>query len=119
MDSLYLTSSGTIFVETEVTNDENSDDLSQLVVRVEDSGTGIDTEILPYLFSNFVTKSDRGTGLGLYIARSIIEAHGGKRWGKNNEDVRGATFSFSLPLQKQIESVKESKLQNNGEVEAQ
>jgi signal transduction histidine kinase len=46
------------------------------------------------------SKSDSGTGLGLYISKSIIEAHGGKIWAENNSDGRGATFSFTLPLNK-------------------
>jgi signal transduction histidine kinase len=50
------------------------------------------------LFSKFATNSQKGTGLGLYISKSIVEAHGGKIWAKNNEDEKGATFGFSLPL---------------------
>ena len=50
------------------------------------------------LFTKFATKSDKGTGLGLYISKSIIEAHGGKMWAENNVDEKGATFSFSLPI---------------------
>jgi signal transduction histidine kinase len=53
-------------------------------VSITDTGTGIDSEILPRLFTKFATKSTTGTGLGLFISKSIIEAHGGKIWGKNN-----------------------------------
>jgi signal transduction histidine kinase len=70
----------------------------EVIVNVIDSGSGIDKEIIPKLFMKFATKSDRGTGLGLYISKSIIQAHGGKIWAENNLDRRGAKFSFSLPL---------------------
>jgi signal transduction histidine kinase len=53
---------------------------------------------MPRLFSKFATKSQTGTGLGLFISQNIIEAHGGKIWAENNSGARGATFSFSLPL---------------------
>jgi two-component system, OmpR family, sensor histidine kinase VicK len=75
-----------------VTNDH-------VIVSVKDNGIGIDKEILPRLFIKFVTSSTVGTGLGLYISKNIIEAHGGKIWAQNNGDgKKGATFSFSLPL---------------------
>ena len=67
-------------------------------VRVKDNGSGINPEIQSRLFSKFATKSDIGTGLGLFIAKSIIEAHGGKIFAENNSDGRGATFTFSLPI---------------------
>jgi signal transduction histidine kinase len=67
------------------------------VVDVKDSGTGINADILPRLFEKFATGSDKGTGLGLYISKNIVEAHGGKIWADNNKD-GGATFAFSLPL---------------------
>ena len=69
-----------------------------VVVSVKDRGTGIDPEILPRLFERFASKSFSGTGLGLFISKSIVEAHGGKIWAENNTDGKGATFSFSLPL---------------------
>jgi two-component system sensor histidine kinase VicK len=50
------------------------------------------------LFTKFATKSHTGTGLGLYISKIIIEAHGGRLWAENNTDGRGATFAISLPL---------------------
>jgi len=71
---------------------------NQLIVSIKDRGTGIDPEILPRLFTKFATKSFEGTGLGLFISKSIIEAHGGKIWAENNSNGKGATFSFSLPI---------------------
>ena len=59
---------------------------------------GIDSEILPRLFSKFATKSEKGTGLGLYISKSIVERHGGNIWSANNADGKGATFVFSIPI---------------------
>jgi two-component system, OmpR family, sensor histidine kinase VicK len=70
----------------------------EVIVSVKDSGNGIDPNIFPRLFSKFATNSPKGTGLGLYISKSIIEAHGGRIWAENNKDGRGATFYFSLPL---------------------
>ena len=72
--------------------------MNHVVISVKDTGTGIDPEILPRLFTKFATKSFAGTGLGLYISKSIVEAHGGKIGAENNSDGRGATFAFSLPL---------------------
>ena len=68
-----------------------------VIVSIKDNGTGIDSEIEPRLFTKFATKSESGLGLGLYISKSIIEAHGGKIWGENNQNESGTTFSFSLP----------------------
>jgi signal transduction histidine kinase len=68
------------------------------IVSIKDTGTGIDPEIFPRLFTKFATHSDKGTGLGLFICRSIVEAHGGKIWAENNNDDKGAIFSLSLPL---------------------
>jgi signal transduction histidine kinase len=71
---------------------------NELIVSIKDTGSGIDPEITPRLFSKFATKSQTGTGLGLFISQNIVEAHGGKIWAENNSDGRGSTFSFSLPL---------------------
>ena len=68
------------------------------VTRIIDEGTGIDAAILPRLFTKFCTESANGTGLGLYISKNIIQAHGGTMWGENNFDGPGATFYFSLPV---------------------
>jgi two-component system, OmpR family, sensor histidine kinase VicK len=73
----------------------------EVVIAVKDTGTGIDPELMPRLFTKFATKSYQGTGLGLYISKSIIEAHGGKMWAENNNSDRkhkGATFYFTLPV---------------------
>lgn len=83
------------FVSTRM--DENTSS-EMVVVSIIDHGKGIDRDILPRLFTKFATKSNQGTGLGLYITKSIIEAHKGKIWARNNKDGKGSTFSFSLPL---------------------
>jgi signal transduction histidine kinase len=69
----------------------------EVIVSFKDSGTGVDPEMKDKLFEKFATKSDKGTGLGLFICRNIIEAHGGRIWAKNNPEGKGATFAFSLP----------------------
>jgi signal transduction histidine kinase len=92
---------GTISIGVEKKGDQ------EVIVSVRDTGSGIDKEILPRLFTKFTTKSYQGTGLGLYISKSIIEVHGGKIWAENNnnnngneKERRGATFYFTLPLKK-------------------
>ena len=77
---------------------EKADGKEFVFVKIKDNGKGIDKEILSRLFEKFATKSETGTGLGLYIAKSIVEAHGGKIWAENNIDDNGATFSFTLPI---------------------
>jgi signal transduction histidine kinase len=69
-----------------------------IVVRVIDTGKGIDKSIKDRLFQKFASKSEKGTGLGLYLSRKIIEAHGGTIWAQNNNDGKGSTFAFSLPV---------------------
>jgi signal transduction histidine kinase len=80
-------------------NNNNNDD-HQVIVSIKDTGTGIDPEIFPRLFTKFATKSVTGTGLGLFLSKTIVEAHGGRIWAENNADRKGATFYFSLPLSK-------------------
>ena len=70
----------------------------EAIISVNDNGQGIDPDILPKLFSKFATKSFSGTGLGLFISKSIVEAHEGRIWAQNNADGQGATFSFTLPI---------------------
>jgi signal transduction histidine kinase len=78
---------------------ESKNETMMAVVSIRDKGTGIDPDILPRLFTKFTTKSSQGTGLGLYISKSIIEAHNGQIWAQNNYvEGKGVTFSFSLPL---------------------
>jgi signal transduction histidine kinase len=72
---------------------------TQVLVSIKDTGSGIQPEIMPKLFSKYVTNSPLGTGVGLFISKSFIEAHGGKIWAENNPDGKGATFTFRLPLE--------------------
>jgi signal transduction histidine kinase len=92
---------GSIYVTAEDKENHGSK-RQEFIVSVKDTGKGIDTEILPRLFTKFATKSETGTGLGLFICKSIIEAHGGRIWAENNneETKKGAIFAFSLPLNK-------------------
>ena len=78
-----------------ITSDANDD---HVVIKIRDNGSGISPEIYPKLFTKFATKSEKGTGLGLFISKSIIEAHGGRIWAQNNKNDKGTTFSFTLPL---------------------
>jgi signal transduction histidine kinase len=96
-NAIKFTHEGTIVVTTRKDNTNNS---NLVIVSIKDTGNGIDPEILPRLFTKFATKSNRGggTGLGLFISKNIIEAHGGKIWAENNKGSKGATFSFSLPI---------------------
>ena len=71
---------------------------SEAIISVKETRRGIDPEILPKLFTKFATKSSSGTGLGLFISKSIIEAHGGKIWAENNANGIGATFSYGLSI---------------------
>ena len=87
---------GTISIRIKRDDKENNDNKS-ITVAVKDTGTGIDPQIMPRLFTKFATKSDTGTGLGLFISKSIVEAHGGRIWADNNADGKGAIFCFSLP----------------------
>jgi two-component system sensor histidine kinase VicK len=90
-NAVKFTNEGTVKVVTEQKDNE-------IVISIKDTGAGIDSEILPRLFTKFATTSTTGTGLGLFISKSIVEAHGGRIWAKNNSDCKGATFYFSLPL---------------------
>lgn len=94
-----FTKKGSISVKTQIKS-------KSVQVTVRDSGPGIDAEILPNLFTKFVTKSDRGTGLGLFIAKSIIDAHGGIIWAENNFTQRGAIFIFTIPLSEEEQEDK-------------
>ena len=89
---------------------EEKEEEEGVLIAVKDTGTGIDPELMPRLFTKFATKSYQGTGLGLFISKSIVEAHGGKMWAQNNTSIdddhdsdsktkcNGATFYFTLPV---------------------
>jgi two-component system, OmpR family, sensor histidine kinase VicK len=91
-NSVKFTIKGTIKITTKIKDDQN------VILNIKDTGSGINSEIFPRLFSKFATKSDIGTGLGLFIAKSIVEAHGGKISAENNAEGKGATFVFVLPI---------------------
>jgi signal transduction histidine kinase len=90
-------------------NETEKDGQEVVVVTIKDTGIGIDSEILPRLFTKFATRSQTGTGLGLFICKSIIEAHGGKIWAVNNANGKGgSTFAISIPISKQSTNNKSS-----------
>jgi signal transduction histidine kinase len=91
-NAVKFTKQGTVYISADSKDGE-------AIVSVKDSGTGIDPEIVSRLFTKFTSKSQTGTGLGLFISKSIIEAHGGRIWAENNKDSKGATFTFRMPLE--------------------
>jgi two-component system, OmpR family, sensor histidine kinase VicK len=108
-NAIKFTKSGRILVKLANRKSKKIADYNQVIVSVKDEGSGIDPSIMPRLFTKFASKSEKGIGLGLFISKSIIEAHGGEIWAKNNTARRrkrggngggsgGATFSFSLPI---------------------
>jgi signal transduction histidine kinase len=121
-NAIKFTKEGTITVTTTIRRKDIESDngreeevgrgsasAEEVVISVKDTGSGIDPELMPRLFTKFATKSYRGTGLGLYISKSIIEAHSGRMWAQNNNNnngfgfdlnrqLRGATFYFTLPV---------------------
>jgi two-component system sensor histidine kinase VicK len=98
-NAVKFTEEGRIIISLDQKGGNN---LQEVVVSVRDTGQGIDPDMLPRLFSRFESKSYQGTGLGLYISKGIVEAHGGKIWAENNADAKGATFTFTLPVNKRI-----------------
>ena len=98
-NAIKVTKAGSIEIYLE--KDDN-----QAVVSVKDTGPGIDPSVEAKLFLKFVTSSSSGTGLGLFISKSIVEAHGGKIWAFNNTSGKGATFAFTLPLLESIPSTQ-------------
>jgi signal transduction histidine kinase len=98
-----------------VTLDMNQSNPEEVIVNIRDTGEGIHQEILPRLFTKFATKSFSGTGLGLYISKSIIEEHGGRMWAQNNSDGQGATFTFTLPLMNNNKNGLQSNKENGEE----
>ena len=104
-NALKFTDDGVITINTEkfvetINNNANNEEKEFVSITIKDTGKGIDPEVLPRLFEKFATKSDKGTGLGLYISKNIIDAHGGRIWGQDNNKYgkNGAEFGFTLPL---------------------
>ena len=112
-NAIKFTKEGTVTVTTlmkrttDVKSDRTTERGEEVVIAVKDTGTGIDPELMPRLFTKFASKSYHGTGLGLFISKSIIEAHDGRMWAENNinnnnnsKNIKneGATFYFSLPI---------------------
>jgi signal transduction histidine kinase len=97
-NAVKFTANGTITISVEKDKNNNDSERNWVIVNVKDTGQGIDVDMLPRLFTKFASKSYHGTGLGLFISKGIVEAHGGKIWAKNNVDGIGATFSFSLHI---------------------
>ena len=102
-NAISFTKNGTVTIRVYIAQvatdaDNGEGDKESIVVEVKDTGTGINPEMLPRLFEKFATRSDSGTGLGLYISKSIVDNHGGKIWAYNNKDGKGATFTFTLPI---------------------
>jgi signal transduction histidine kinase len=143
-NAIKFTKEGTITVTTTIMRKEIESDngkgeeeegggasAEEVVISVKDTGSGIDPELMPRLFTKFATKSYRGTGLGLYISKSIIEAHSGRMWARNNNNnnnefgfdlnrqLRGAIFYFTLPVvsttttELRTEEKKEAKVIND------
>jgi two-component system, OmpR family, sensor histidine kinase VicK len=122
-NAIKFTEEGTVTISTGVIKRKEDADRDgkvkaeegEVVIAVKDTGTGIDPELMPRLFTRFATKSYQGTGLGLFISKSIVEAHGGRMWAENNSssdddhdsDLKtkhnGATFYFTLPIADMIE----------------
>jgi two-component system, OmpR family, sensor histidine kinase VicK len=92
-NAIKFTDSGTITITSSLEG-------TNTIISIKDSGRSIDPELMPRLFTKFASKSETGSGLGLYLSKKIIEAHGGKIWAENNKDGKGATFEFTLPLLK-------------------
>ena len=107
-NAIKFTKTGRISVQLKKKKGKKILEKKQVVVSVRDEGSGIDPSVMPRLFTKFATKSEKGTGLGLFISKSIIQAHGGEIWARNNTLKRsrkgkpvytsGATFSFGLPV---------------------
>ena len=108
-NAVKFTTQGSITIKAEIEKEEEEDD-GKALVSVTDTGPGIDSEIMPRLFTKFVAKSDKGTGLGLFISKCIIEAHGGRIWALNNYSLdgnssKGAIFAFNISLSRSRKSI--------------
>jgi signal transduction histidine kinase len=103
-NAIKFTENGVITITARKQNSSSSSQHTNkrlAIVSIKDTGYGIDQEVLTKLFSKFATKSEKGMGLGLYISKNIIEAHGGRIWAENNIDGKGATLTFTIPIRSQ------------------
>jgi signal transduction histidine kinase len=117
-NAIRFTKEGIIHINIERNNiiNNNKDNIDsnseEIIIKIIDSGKGIDAQSIPHLFSKFYSTSGKGgTGLGLYICKAIIEAHNGKIWAENNKDGKGSTFSFTLPVIHN--NIKQSNINSN------
>jgi len=100
-NAIKFSSQGTIIISAAMHN------ATEIILKIEDSGIGIDPDIKDKLFAKFVSKSNGGTGLGLFLSQKIVEAHGGRILAANNPSGIGATFSFTLPTDLRSSSARE------------
>ncbi|MDQ3838658.1 MAG: HAMP domain-containing histidine kinase [Thermoproteota archaeon] len=97
-NAIKFTARGEITITTmELKKNDNNNESGEIQVSVKDTGSGLSPAILPKIYSKFVSTDSGGTGLGLFVSRNIVEAHGGRIWAENNDDGKGATFSFVIP----------------------
>jgi len=100
-NAIKFTKSGSITVKCRLegqTKEANDSHHGNAIITIKDTGLGISPDIFHRLFTKFATNSNSGTGLGLFISKNIVEAHGGKIWAENNQNESGASFSFTLPI---------------------
>ena len=97
-NAIKFTTRGEITVSTsQIKHNDNDVETGEIQVSIKDTGAGLSPAIQPKLFSKFVSTDFGGTGLGLFVSRNIVEAHGGKIWAENDADGKGAIFSFIIP----------------------
>ena len=99
-NAIYFIEKGNITItttETKTNDNTKLEQKEQVLVKIKDTGPGISPMILQKLFSKFISTASSGTGLGLFVSRNIIRAHGGEIWAENNPDGEGAIFSFRIP----------------------
>jgi signal transduction histidine kinase len=92
-NAVKFTKDGSISANVSLNKERN-----EVIICIKDTGQGIDPTIIPHLFTKFSSKSFEGIGLGLFIAKNIVQAHGGRIWAENNPDGVGAVFFFTLPI---------------------
>ena len=98
-NAMKFTQKGTVSISTDIRS-TTSDNRDEVIIRIRDTGVGIHPEILPRLFTKFTTRSDRGTGLGLFICKGIVEAHGGIIWAENNSDGKRSHLLVYIAVKK-------------------